>query len=128
MNIQRLSGRKQVLWLRRKGRVFKTKTMVLTYVVSAPLLKEPTEPTWYIGTAASVKLNKLAVKRNRMRRRCREAVRTSLIDRHNLPTLQLLIAPRSASLDAPYAQIKEDVEQFIQFTKTLESYGSKTKD
>jgi len=128
MNIQRLSGRKQVGWLRRKGKVFKGKTMMFIHHLSPPLLSDSAVETWFIGTAASAKLSKLAVKRNRMRRRCREAVRTTIIEQQHLPTLQLLIIPRSASLDAPYVQLQEDVEQFIQFINNLEPYGSKAKN
>jgi ribonuclease P protein component len=113
MNIKRLLGRKHILGLRRKGKVFKTKTMVFVYMLGPPPLKEEATNAWYIGTAASTKLHKLAVKRNRMRRRCREAVRTTILPEQNLPTLQLLISPKSASLDAPYAQLKTDVEQFL---------------
>jgi len=69
--------------------------------------------TMYVGMVASTKLHKSAVKRNRMRRRCREALRTVVREHADLPTCQLLICPRSSSLDAPYAVLEEDVRAFL---------------
>ena len=69
----------------------------------------------YIGTLASTKLDKSAVKRNRMRRRCREALRTTLPAYETLPTTQLLIVPRSSSLTAPFAAIQQDIQTFLSF-------------
>lgn len=70
-------------------------------------------PAVYAGMLTSAKLSKRAVERNRMRRRCREALRIALRDRDSAPTLQLLLSPRSASLRAPYADIQADVAAFL---------------
>lgn len=71
----------------------------------------------YAGTLASSKLDPSAVKRNRMRRRTREALRTGLLHEETLPTTQLLIAPRSSSLSAPFEEIRKDIELFLSFRR-----------
>ena len=68
----------------------------------------------YVGTIASTKLDPSAVKRNRMRRRCREALRITLQKIPSIPiTLQLLIAPRSSSLSAPFSELTGDIRTFL---------------
>jgi ribonuclease P protein component len=74
---------------------------------------DPMKPAIYVGTFASVKLHKSAVKRNRMRRRCREALRTALLDKKSFPTVQLLMSPRSSSLTCDFADIQSDVTAFL---------------
>lgn len=74
---------------------------------------DPEKMALYVGTFASTKLHKSAVKRNRMRRRCREALRRVLQEYNKLPTVQLLIAPRSSSLDCDFADIEADVRRFL---------------
>ncbi len=71
-------------------------------------------PAIYAGTLASTKLDKSAVKRNRMRRRCREALRLALGEMSTVSQpLQLLIAPRSSSLGAPFAALQQDIHSFL---------------
>ena len=67
----------------------------------------------YAGTLASTKLNKSAVKRNRMRRRCREALRRYCKTTTKLPTMQMMISPRAASLLCDFSEIEADVEKFF---------------
>ena len=67
----------------------------------------------FIGTFASAKLHKSAVKRNRMRRRCREAFRITLKECNELPPMQLLLTPRSSSLDCAFTNIVNDVHEFL---------------
>ncbi len=74
---------------------------------------DPVRPAIYVGTAASVKLDKSAVKRNRMRRRCREAVRIAVLAHDKLPVFQLLITPRAASLTCTFNDIQNDVAAFF---------------
>lgn len=115
MNLSHLKGRKTNDYLRRKGNVWKGSTMTIRYLKGAP--KHPTidpgKPAIYAGTAASVKLHKSAVKRNRMRRRCREALRREIKNHKKLPTMQLLISPRIASLDCDFSEIESDVTAFL---------------
>lgn len=115
MQFQRLSGRKVNDAVLRKGRVWKGKTMTVRWLPGHP--KRPdvdrTKDTVYVGTFASAKLDKSAVKRNRMRRRCREAIRLTLKETEKLPAVQLLVCPRSASLDASFEVIKNDISQFL---------------
>ncbi len=68
---------------------------------------------FYVGTFASSKLHKSAVKRNRMRRRCREALRKTVREREKLPTVQLLLSPRSPSLTCDFGDVVADVESFL---------------
>lgn len=115
MKLSRLSGRKQNDWLRAKGRVWKGKHMTIRFLPGAPKHPNvnPTMSAIYVGTVASTKLDKSAVKRNRMRRRCREALRITLKKHANLPTIQLLIAPRSSSLQCTFEDIVSDVAAFL---------------
>jgi len=115
MKLSRLKGRKVNDYLRRKGTVWKGNTMTIRWLSGAP--KNPNvdsaERALYIGTAASLKLDKSAVKRNRMKRRCREALRILVKEEEKLPTLQLLITPRSSSLDCVFADIESDIRNFL---------------
>lgn len=115
MQFERLSGRKVNDAVLRKGRVWKGKTMTIRWLPGHP--KRPgvdrAKETVYLGTFASAKLDKSAVKRNRMRRRCREAIRLELKVREKLPSVQLLACPRSASLDSPFEVIQNDISQFL---------------
>ncbi len=67
----------------------------------------------FVGTVASLKLHKSAVKRNRMRRRCKEALRKAVRERDKLPTVQLLLCPRSSSLTCANDDIQQDIEAFL---------------
>lgn len=115
MQLQRLSGRKTNDFLLRKGRLWKGKTMLIRWLPSAPRRPDidPMKSALYLGTFASAKLHKSAVKRNRMRRRIREAWRTHMKDLDQLPTAQLLVSPRIASLEAPFEDIQSDVRVFL---------------
>ncbi len=115
MKLRRLRGRKVNDFLRRKGNIWKGKTMTITWLPHAPRNPnvDPKEMGLYVGTSASVKLEKSAVKRNRMRRRCREALRTHVKDIQKLPTLQLLIRPKIASLTCDYSEIQNDISTFL---------------
>lgn len=67
----------------------------------------------YLGTYASAGLDPSAVRRNRMRRRCREALRLAV---ENLPerhSVQLLVTPTRASLDAPFEALQRDADAFF---------------
>lgn len=115
MKPSRLSGRKVNDYLRRKGKTWKGKTMLIKWLHGAPKNPNihPETMAVYIGTAASVRLDKSAVRRNRMRRRCREAFRITLKSHKKLPTIQLLVTPRTASLDCVFEDIVFDVESFL---------------
>ncbi len=115
MKLRRLSGRKTNDFLLRKGRVWKGKTMMIRWLPSAPRRRaiDPGAHELYLGTFASMKLHKSAVKRNRMRRRIREAWRIHVKELDTLPAAQLLISPRIASLEAPFEDIRQDVRAFL---------------
>ncbi len=118
MRILRLRGRKTCDRLLRQGSVWKGRTMVVRWMVGHP--RHPSSQlsadALYVGTIASTKLDKSAVTRNRMRRRCREALRVTcalLPADHIRGGMQLLIAPRSSSLKAPFEEIQADIRGFL---------------
>ena len=114
MRLHNLSGRKVCDAVVRKGRVWKGKNLIVRWLSGAPKgLKSPVKQGLYVGTLASTKLSKKAVERNRMRRRCREALRLAVRERATLPTIQLLLCPRSGSLHAPFADIQQEVKMFL---------------
>lgn len=118
MKMLRLRGRKVCDRVLRKGHVWKGQTMLIRWIIGLPLHPAacPDESAVYVGTLASRTLSTSAVKRNRMRRRCREALRITLKE-HCLPPsfiqAQLLLCPRSPSLSAPFSLLKREIEQFL---------------
>jgi ribonuclease P protein component len=115
MKLQRLRGRKVCDNVLRKGQVWKGRTMLIRWLPGHPRhpAADRSRSAVYLGTLASTKLDKSAVRRNRMRRRIREAWRTAVKSRDSLPVVQLLIAPRSSSLAAPFGDIQADVARFL---------------
>jgi ribonuclease P protein component len=118
MELSRLRGRKVCDRVMRNGNVWKGKTFVVRWLPGPPRTSLPGGSGLFVGTFASGKLHKSAVKRNRMRRRCREALRTTVRERQNLPTVQLLLSPRSPSLTCDFHDIVQDVHAFL---STLDS-------
>lgn len=86
-------------------------------------LPDTTTPAIFVGILTSTRLHKSAVKRNRMRRRCREALRltlkspspTPVQNPRPQPSAQLLILPRSSSLSQPFGEIIADAEHLVSF-------------
>ncbi|OGJ54541.1 hypothetical protein A3D11_01730 [Candidatus Peribacteria bacterium RIFCSPHIGHO2_02_FULL_49_16] len=113
MKLFRLCGRKACGYVLRKGKVWKGSTMVIRWLSGSPRTVSAREARLYVGTVASTKLHKSAVKRNRMRRRCREALRKVVREQEKFPTCQLLICPRSTSLHAPFVEIENDIRAFL---------------
>lgn len=118
MKLSRLRGRKINERLRNKKitKLWRGNTMTIRWISGPPKSPniDPAKRALYVGTAASLKLHKSAVKRNRMRRRCREAFRKTVREIEKLPTTQLLITPRSASLSCDFEDILEDVSRFLE--------------
>lgn len=112
----RLRGRKTSERLMRKGQVFKGKHLMVRYMPGAP--RKDDKPGIYLGTFAGGKLDKRAVVRNRMRRRCREALRVELQQHAELPTAQLLLSPRSSSLEVDFSEIRADARALLTFLRT----------
>lgn len=113
MKLQRLRGRKQNDYVRKNGNVFKGKTMVCRWLPGKPRTSRAGESGLFVGTAGSSKLHKSAVKRNRMRRRCREALRKAVVNQQTLPDRQILLSPRILSLTCDNSLIEEDVRNFL---------------
>lgn len=129
MKLLRLRGRKVCDRVLRRGKMWKGQTMLMRWLPGAPLHPSVhrAESAVYVGTLASRKLSKKAVERNRMRRRCREALRTVLqeyVPCGSSVSVQVLLCPRSPSLGAPFPLLREDIERFL---STLPSQWSKRK-
>jgi ribonuclease P protein component len=119
MKPKHLRGRKTAEHILRKGKTWKGNFMIIRWFPAPPRhggLRE--EPGVYLGTFASAKLSKSAVIRNRMRRRCRESLRTTLLDIETLPPVQLLVCPRFASLKAPFGDVLKEARTFLSFLST----------
>lgn len=127
MKLMRLRGRKICDHLMRKGSVWKGKHLSVRFLPSAPKhpAVNPSLSALYIGTVASTKLDKSAVKRNRMRRRCREAFRITLKETEKSGVAQLLILPRSSSLTCAFPELVSDVRAFL---SVLPSWPNKAPD
>jgi ribonuclease P protein component len=106
MKLKGLRGRKVVDRVRRRGDRWRGKHMSITYVVS-------NNEGLLVGTSASKKLHKSAVKRNKMRRRCREALRVTTKESTKNLNVQLLITPRSSSLTCDFNELRSDAEAFL---------------
>ena len=117
MKLDRLRGRKIVARVQQKGLLWKGKHLQARYIYGYPRhpAAKTDRPGVFVGTLGSTKLSKLAVERNRMRRRSREALRTSLKAMSNFPTVQLLILPRSSSLQCPFTEIQTDITSLLEF-------------
>lgn len=113
MKLSRLRGRKVCDRVMRNGNVWKGKTMMIRWLPGPPRTLSPDSKGFFVGSFASARLHKSAVKRNRMRRRCREALRTAVRERDKLPTVQLLLSPRSTSLTCDFHDIASDVHAFL---------------
>lgn len=119
MHLSRLSGRKVCERVKTKGILWRGKHMQVRILHGLPRnLPDNTPPCLLVGVLTSTRLHKSAVKRNRMRRRCREALRTtlkSLTPAPNPKSFQLLILPRSSSLSQPFGEILADAKLLLSF-------------
>lgn len=124
MHLRPLSGRKVCERVKTKGMLWKGKHVQARIFVGAPrLTPENVTPGLYVGMLTSAKLDKSAVKRNRMRRRCKEALRLSVqtIDASATfrTSFQLILLPRSSSLSAPFGELLADVQRLLLFLPSL---------
>ena len=117
MQLLRLPGRKNCDRVRTKGALWKGKHLFVRWLHDAPknLDSVPVASAVYVGSIASTKLDKSAVKRNRMRRRCREALRLALKQRAAASpnSVQLLLLPRSSSLSCAFDELATDIAHFL---------------
>lgn len=115
MRLQRISGRKRCAYVLLKGKRFNGKHISINWLHGPPLHPNipRTEKGVFVGIATSTKLHSSAVKRNRMRRRVREAFRLYAKDHAHLPTVQLIARPKSSTLTCTFEAIQEDVQRFF---------------
>ena len=118
MQLLHLRGRKTCDFVLRKGTLWRGRTMNIRWLPGMPqnMRPRPGERSprgLFIGTFASLSLSKRAVDRNRMRRRCREALRIVIREETEFPSVQLLLSPRSSSLSCDFQDIIHDVRSFL---------------
>lgn len=123
MQLLRLHGRKTCQHVLSKGTLWRGRTMNIRWMSGVPLnirrtLKERSPEGLYVGTFAPLSLSKRAVDRNRMRRRCREALRITMREEREFSAVQLLLSPRSSSLSCDFRAILADVRSFLTFLRT----------
>ncbi|MFA7681703.1 MAG: ribonuclease P protein component [Candidatus Peribacteraceae bacterium] len=126
MKLFRLRGRKICERVLKKGTVWRGKTMMIRWLPGAPRhpAANPKVSGIYMGTLVSKKLAKSAVLRNRMRRRCREALRIALKDSQEFSAIQLLLSPRSTSLTCDFAEIQNDIRSFLSSVSSCRTRAS----
>lgn len=116
MLLSRLSGRKVCERVKTKGSVWKGKHFQVRFIIGAPKALPPSAmPKIFLGLVTSAKLEPSAAKRNRMRRRCREAIRVTLLPTSLPVTAQLIVLPRSSTLTAPFGELLADAEKLLHF-------------
>lgn len=115
MRLARLSGRKVCERVKTKGLLWKGKHMQCRVMRGAPRTVTATVPTVFVGVVTSAKLDASAVKRNRMRRRCREALRLVCQERQSSTavSVQLILLPRSSSLTALFDELLLDARRLL---------------
>lgn len=118
MQLTRLSGRKVCERVKTKGMLWKGKHFFVRFLIGSPRgTPESHAAKIFVGLLTSTKLDKSAVKRNRMRRRCREALRLTLKAHSSqlkaYSSFQLLLLPRSSSLSAPFGELLSDAERLL---------------
>ena len=123
MILQHLSGRKTCNRVLRLGTLWRGRTFQVRIMTGVPrtvwqIKKEKSPQGIYLGTFAPVSLEKRAVLRNRMRRRCREALRIAYKNKSDFPTFQLLLSPRSSSLLCAFDDIQKDVSGLFTFLRS----------
>lgn len=124
MKLRSLSGRKVCERVKTKGLLWKGKHVQARILVGAPRTAVANvTPGLYVGTLTSAKLDKSAVRRNRMRRRCKEALRVSIqevVAKTSFKTsFQLILLPRSSSLAAPFGELLADLQRLVLFLPTI---------
>ena len=115
MKLSRLRGRKINDHVLRKGSLWKGRHLSVRWMRGAPRHPaiDPAKQGVYAGTLISAKTEPSSVKRNRMRRRCREALRVAVKSIAEIPPSQLLILPRSSSLTCAFPEIEDDIRKFL---------------
>ncbi len=114
MRLSRLSGRKVCERVKTKGMLWKGKHLQARFLRGAPRgLPADSPAALRVGVVTSAKLDKSAVRRNRMRRRCREALRLAVSEFPKEVAVQLILLPRSSSLTAPFDELLQDARRFL---------------
>ena len=119
MQLKRLRGRKEVERVLRRGRRLKGKHVLIVVLPSSASSDSSASSvsSVYVAVSVSKKLAKRAVDRNRMRRRCSEALRVLLKGCMQLPRslsgAQLLLLPRPTSLNCDFEELKTELRSLL---------------
>ena len=104
-----LCGEKEFRKVRQHGKVVRHALFTLRVTDYRPRYGEVWRPRAIIGIVVPKKTLKLAVKRNRVRRRVREALRTL----PGLPPCRATIHPTAGVLNAPFAELQSALGQAL---------------
>ncbi|AWN24465.1 ribonuclease P protein component [Deinococcus irradiatisoli] len=104
-----MRGEKEFRKVRAHGQVVRHALFTLRVTDYRPRYGETWQPRAMIGIVVPKKTLKLAVKRNRVRRRVREALRTL----PGLPPCRATIHPNAAALGAPFAELQAALGQAL---------------
>ncbi len=115
MHLLHLRGRKNCDRVLRQGKRWSGKALAAVWVCGEPKTSATSVAGIYCGTVVPASVDASAVRRNTMRRRCREALRLTLAawNGPDLPVAQLLLRPRSASLSAPFGDLLQEMGQLL---------------
>lgn len=116
MQLLHLGGRKRCDFIRTKGRTWNGRYFTVRWLPGVGTAERARpEGALYVGTFAGARLHKSAVIRNRMRRRCRDALRlaTQDIPPADFRPTCLLISPRSSSLNCDFSALLSEVRAFL---------------
>lgn len=117
--LRSLRGEREFRKVRQHGVPARTPLFSLRVTPYRPRYGERWQPRAVVGLVVSKKTLKHAVKRNRVRRRMREALRTL----PTLPACRAVIYPTPAALRAPFAQLQAELLQAL--TRGLQSSAIK---
>ena len=114
--MHQLRGRKLSEQVRRKGSRWRGKHMNAVF-----LSDRESNGKLFVGTPASKKLDKSAVRRNKMRRRCRESLRVTLKNitsktsktSTSSTSLRLILTPKYSSLTCDFEELIKASEALI---------------
>lgn len=102
--------------INKKGKKFYSKTLILTFSKSAnnfsdqKISKLKSDEFCRVGYIVSKKISKLAVKRNKIKRRFREAFRQCLKNSLIKKNYNYIIIARLSAIDVDYQGIVKDLE------------------
>ena len=110
----RLQKRPEFLCVAQHGKKWVSKTVIVQFL-------DKTESNQArIGYTATKKMSKLAVTRNKAKRRLRAAIETLVQEGYNLPTADLVLIARDATVTCEWNQLVKDLRWCLKRLETFE--------